>query len=59
VEESDPTRPWWRDARMVAAFVWIFGCATYYYVRFSWFFFQEYGSKLGDVLNGVFANSVR
>jgi len=46
VAASDPPGPWWRDGRMVAAFVWIFGCAAYYYVRFTWVFLGEYGEPM-------------
>jgi hypothetical protein len=34
---------------MTATLVWIAGCATYYYVRFTWIFFDQYGDALAEL----------
>ncbi len=34
---------------MLAALVWIFGCAAYYYVWFTWTFLGRYSSAIGDL----------
>ena len=48
---SDPDVDRWRDLRTIAAFVWIFGCAVYYYARFTWVFVGEHETALRELLS--------
>lgn len=38
------TGVWWKNPRV--AVLWIFGCAVYYYVRFTRVFLHEFGDPI-------------
>lgn len=47
---------------MIAAAAWIFGCAAYFYARFTWVFVDENGDAIRDVgarIADLFARSNR
>ena len=51
---------WWRNPRIAGAALWIFGCASYYYMRFTQMFLHEFGAsirELGSQLADWFALS--